>query len=77
MILLRNAGILVKHTMYRHRSAHRFAAPRQLLLRCPTTVHPVYMRFPTTAHPVHMRCPTTCHPWQYMQFLEKSQRPHV
>ena len=29
-------------------------APRQLLLRCPTTVLPV-----------HMHCPTTVHPWTY------------
>ena len=34
-------------------------APRQLLLRCPTTVRPVHMRCPTTVRPVHMRCPTT------------------
>ena len=35
-------------------STHRFAAPRQLLLRCPTTVRPV-----------HMHCSTTVHPWTY------------
>ena len=36
---------------------------RKLLLRCPTTVHPVHMHCPNTVHPVHMRCPTTVHPW--------------
>ena len=34
-------------------------APRQLLLRCPTTVRPVHMRCPTTVRHVHMRCPNT------------------
>ncbi len=34
-------------------------APRQLLLRCPNTVHPVHMHCPNTVRPVHMSCPNT------------------
>ena len=36
-------------------------APRQLLLRCPTTVLPVHMHCPNIVRPVHMRCLTKLH----------------
>jgi hypothetical protein len=44
-----------------YRTYGQVFAPRQLLLHCPTTVHP------WTYRQLLLHCPTTVHPWTYRQ----------